>query len=149
MARASREQVMNALFALLQTTGNFITASRRLENQENITPEMSPALFVVEHLDDYKRPVIAAPPKRDLTAMAIIYNNVGVSTDAMNRIPASPINNAIDAMDAIFNGDNPLVKKNTLGGLVEACFIEGTIVRASGDVDGKASAFIPIRIILP
>lgn len=144
-----REQVLEALKAVLQTSAEFKTVSRRLEKQENITPDMSPALFVVTHQDAYTRPVIAAPPKRDLTAMAIIYNNVGTGVAGMNAIPEAPINDAIDAMDALLKGDNPLVKKNTLGGLVEACFIEGTILRGSGDVDGLASAFIPIRIILP
>lgn len=146
---ATREQVYSALLALLETTAEFKTVSRRLEKQENVTVAMSPALFVVAHEDHYSRAVIAAPSKRDLMAMAIVYNNVGTDADGMNAIPEGPINIALDAMDALFKGDNPLVKKQTLGGLVEASFIDGIVLRGSGDVDGLASAFIPIRIILP
>lgn len=141
-----REQVLTALFTLLETSLQFKTFSRRLVRQENVTPAMSPALFLVSHEDDYVRDVIAAPPKRDLKPMIVLYNNAG---NDPNAVPEAPINEAIDVLDTLFNGDNALVRKNTLGGLVEACFIEGTIVRGSGDVTGFGSAIIPIRIILP
>lgn len=144
---ASREAIMEALFALLTGTGAWVTKSRRLVDPEGLGPTGSPALFLMTHDGDYKRDVIAAPPKREIHAVALMYNDVGPGNP--NAIPETPINNALDALDALLKGDNPLVKKNTLGGLVEACFIEGTIAYASGDITGKASTTVPIKIILP
>lgn len=146
---ATREQILTTLFELLQTAGEFKSVGRRLVAPENITPALSPALFLVSHSDLYKRDIIAAPPKRDLYATAVIYNDVGTGEEAVNLIPETAINNAIDAMDGMFKGEDALHKFNTLGGLVYACFIEGEILRGSGDVNGKSSAYIPIRIILP
>ena len=144
---ATREQALTALLALLSTAGEFTTIGRRLVDPEGITPAMSPALFLVSHDNEYERDVIAAPPKRDIHAAVLIYNDVGPANP--NVIPESFINDALDAIDGLLKGDNPLVKKNTLGGLVEACFIEGTVAFSSGDVTGKAAVAVPIRIILP
>jgi hypothetical protein len=144
---ATREQVIEALFAVLQTSGSFVTTGRRLVDPEGITVEESPALFLVEHQDPYDRKAgYNQLPKRTMEARAIIYNNVG---DNQNLIPSTFINNALDAIDVSFAIDNRQTNSFTLGGLVAACTIDGTIERASGDVTGKAMAIVPIRILLP
>jgi hypothetical protein len=45
--------------------------------------------------------------------------------------------------------DNMLVDHLTLGGLVEWCRIEGTIIRVPGDTDQQALVIIPVMILWP
>jgi hypothetical protein len=144
---ATREAIMEALFVLVQQSGTFITIGRRLVDPEGLDVAQSPALFLVEHEDPYERKAgYNQLPKRELSARAIIYNDVGSN---QNLIPSTFINNALDALDTLFKPDNRQTNSLTLGGLVLACLIDGTVTRASGDVTGKAMAIVPIRILLP
>ena len=143
---ATREQVMNALLALLKATGSFVTISRRNRNPEGLAPSQSPALFLVEALEEYSRPSPTVQPKRALVVKAIFYNDVGPDE---NAIPSTPINNALDALDVALKPDDPATNRFTLGGLVFSAMIEGTIEKASGDVTGKSLAVVPIKIVLP
>lgn len=143
---ATREQIMTALTNLLESSATFVTVGRRLRDPEGLRADEAPALFVVEHEDTYKRPVFNAPPIREMNVMAIVYADGG---NDQTQIPAAFINNMLDVLDGLLKGENAVVKKNTLGGLVEACFIEGQVLRSSGNVTGQAWANIPIRIVIP
>jgi hypothetical protein len=144
----TREQIMEALFTVLQGSSEFVTASRRLQNPEGLTPASTPALFLVEHEDNWERGKggYNLPPIRSIHARAIVYIDVG---NDPNAIPSSFINMALDAIETAFAPDNHATNSFTLGGLVQACVLDGNSVRASGDVTGKGLADVPIRILLP
>jgi hypothetical protein len=151
---ASRESILQALYNLLSKSASFKSGGRRLVDPEGITPDESPALFLVAHEDPYKREQgYNLPPKREISALAFFFNTVGKDPNTglpdPNAIPEKPINDALDALDALLAPDNRMTKANTLGGLVQACLIDGTVMRSSGDVNGRAAARIPIRILLP
>jgi hypothetical protein len=142
----TREQIMTALLALLQTTAEYKLVSRRNRAPSTITPALSPALFLFEDAEAYKRPSPSLPPVRTLTAKAVIYNNVGPDP---NQTPTSIVNAALDALDVALAPDNSVTGRCTLGGLVYSAMIDGEIVKAPGDMTGVALAIAPIRIVIP
>ena len=142
---ATREQVMTALLALVRSTGDFVTVSRRNRDPNSIGPDQSPALFLLEDSEQYAVTSIAMPPIRHLIVSAIFYNDGGAD---QNVIPATPINNALDALDAALQPTNPTYRF-TLGGLVESVMIDGEVKKAPGDKTGKSMAIVPLRVILP
>ena len=145
MAGTTRERAISALFALLQKLPGLTTPSRRLTNPEGMDPTLSPALFLVCHQDTTQRASSEHPPLRILQMRVLLYNDVG--TD-QNAIPETPVNNLIDAIETLLL-PNPLTGLQTLGGLVYHCFIEGDVVRSSGDITGKSMAVVPVKIVLP
>ena len=142
----TREQVMQALFALLQSTGSFVTVSRRNRNPEGLTPAQCPALFLLEDAEEPKRKSLNMPPVRELTVKAIFYHDCG--TDE-NAVPSALINAVLDALDAALLPDNLQTGFCTLGGLVFAIYISGSVTKAPGDITGKSLAIVPLRIVLP
>ena len=142
----TREQVMTALLGLISTSAEYKLVSRRNRAPETITPALSPALFLLEDAESYVRRSPSLPPIRTLTAKAVIYNNVGPNP---NLIPTTVVNQALDALDALFVRDNASNGFCTLGGLVYSATIEGEIVKAPGDQTGVALAIVPIKLQLP
>jgi hypothetical protein len=144
---ASRESIVEALYALLSVAANgWPTVARRLMSPESIGPAASPAMFLLEHQDDFRRQAYNMPPIEEMSLIIVAYNDVGSDR---NLIPATPINNFLDAVRDLMrpapgDGDNTL----TLGGLVKACWIDGTVLRASGDITGKAMAIVPVRVLI-
>lgn len=143
---ATREAIMNALLAKLAATAEYVLVSRRNRAPETITPALSPALFLFEDAEHYRREGPSRAPVRSLIAKAVIYNNVGPNS---NMVPATVVNNALDALDAALVADNAALNTCTLGGLVNGVLIDGEVVKAPGDVTGVALAIVPIRILMP
>ena len=143
---ASREQALTALLAVVASTAAFKLTSRRDRAPESIGPAESPALFLVETGEEYRRPAINLPPIRTLRVDAIFYNDVGSS---LNAVPLTLINAALDALDVALQPDNRMTGLFTLGGLVNSVTIDGEIQKATGAKTGKAAAIVPLRILLP
>lgn len=143
---ATREQAMTALLALLAATAQFVTIGRRNRDPESLSPAESPALFLVEHSENYDRKSRSLPAIRRLHVKAIFYNDSGDNTDV---IPSTPINNALDSLDLALKPDSPMTGAFTLGGLVTSLMIDGEIEKAPGDVTGKSLAVVPLVIELP
>ena len=143
---ATREAIMAALLAKLSGTAEYASVSRRDRAPETVTPALSPALFLFEESETYRRDGPSKPAVRSLIVKAVIYNNVGPSS---NVIPMTIVNNALDALDAALAPDVPGLNTCTLGGLVNGVLIDGEIAKSPGQVTGVAVAIVPIRIILP
>jgi hypothetical protein len=143
---ATREQILNALLAVLTTTGSFALVSRRDRAPEQIGPGQSPALFLIDKGEHYERKSLNLPPIRTLRVEAIFYNDVGAD---LNLIPTTIVNNALDALDAAMAPDNPRTGLFTLGGLCYSCLISGEMPKVSGAKTGKGGAIVPIEIELP
>lgn len=121
----------------------FATVSRRLKLWTEVAAQ--PALFV-RNADDQVAPRPHRMPARvTLNAEAWIYNRTGpTEADA----PSVLQNHLLDALCAVLEPE-PARETQTLGGLVHNCWIEGAIVRDSGDITGNAVAMVPISILLP
>jgi hypothetical protein len=142
----TREQIMAALFGKLSTCFAFVAVGRRLRDPENVASNERPALYLIEHEDEYQRPAPNLPPIRTLTCWAIVYTD---SRQDQNAIPATQQNNIIDAIDVALAPGGSDDGYQTLGGLVFSCMVDGHVQRASGDVTGKGLIAIPIKIIMP
>ena len=147
----SREAVMQALLNVLAPPGQtaFVTVGRRLDNPENIAQAQKPALFLVEHEDEFIKELPEHPLVQVMTVLVFLYTDVGNEIAGQNAIPQAPLNGLIDALVAALKPDNPVTRKQTLGGLVSAVWLHGTAPRATGDVTGKAMSVVPIRFLLP
>lgn len=146
---ASREQILDALLALLAATGEFKLVSRRDRAPETIGPALSPAVFLLENpvrAEKYERPSPSSPPIRTLYVDAVFYNDAGADP---NVIPLTIVNDALDALDAALKPDSPMTGRLTLGGLVYSVMREGDARKSDGAKTGRAVAIAPIAIILP
>lgn len=146
MSRVTREQAMTALFALVSGSSSFVTTSRRFHMPDQIPASMQPALLMCEPDEDHQKQKLITPAVRYLSVEIWIYISDG--TDP-NNVPAITLNNMIDAIDPISGGvlAPGLNGRQTLGGLVADCYIDGKINKVPGDIDGQGIARIPVKVM--
>ena len=141
----NRENIVNALLKLLSSSVSFTTVSRKFQTWSSISSSEKPAMFLLERSESYIRANEAVPEV--VTLEIDLYICVDAGKD-QSLVPASVLNNLIDAVEAALT-PNKLTNSQTLGGLVSHCRIEGKIIKNSGDLDGDATAIIPIKILVP
>lgn len=140
---AYREQIMSALFNLTRTAYAFKTFTRRLKLLG--TSKEYPALCVTMATEQFApRPARAQPPTQMIDAQIWVYADGGKNPD---DTPESAVNDALDAIEqalkpSVMSG----VQTLDLPDLVSHCWIEGTIERYPGALDGVAKAIVPIKI---
>jgi hypothetical protein len=141
----SRNDVFDALLALTDITwgsGNtFIERSRRFKLWDKA---QVPSLFQVEGTESVMS-TDGQLDKRTARANWVIYHRGG-NDQAVT--PAETTNAILDALEAKFRPTLPGARQ-TLGGLAYRAFIDGTIHKDNGDLDGQALIIVPITIILP
>lgn len=153
----SREAIFNALLSVLTTyvppllPSTTLTISRRLVVAMN-SPRDHPSIYIRELDEAYDEPGKGLPPKRTLRADVVIYAQIP-ATDAVNP-GGFYLNPIIDAVEAAINklvGQDIAFGYNTLGGLVDRCWISGAVIKETGEVDqdGQAIAVMPVSILLP
>jgi hypothetical protein len=130
----------NALQVSL-TTG-FLTFSRRLKHWSDVAAQ--PALFLRD-ADEQIEYVNTVMQRQAIMAEVWIYSSAGQNPDA---IPATGLNNLLDAIQAAFAPDSP-TGQFTLGGLVSWCRMSGKIEKEPGDIGGQAIAVADVEIIVP
>jgi hypothetical protein len=153
------EPIYAALFALLQqqlqgSPPTFVTVGRRHVSPDELGPAQQPALFSIGvGAVDNPRPE-GTPGKVTLKALLIVY----AFGSALNQPPGEEteltetvINNLILAVrtalaPAFPNGG---FNRQTLGGLVRHCWIEGEVSVDPGVYGQQAAALIPVHILVP
>jgi len=148
----ARKAIAAALLAQLTSAGQFANGGRRDRKPEQAAAPGKPALYLLKPREEYKYDGDdrGAPPVRDLFFVAVIYTDVG--TDA-KQVPADVIDDLVDAIDtALASGINDQLTnggRQTLGGLVYDCRVEGELDFAPGDlVQGKGETSVPIHVVL-
>lgn len=148
MTTATREAVATALFVLLVSSGDYKYSSRRLTMPDQVANVSMPALFQVEHKEMHAKGKLITPAYRVLQIDVWIY--IAVGTD-QNATPITTLNNLIDAIDPNSDGvlkPSPMNGRQTLGGLVADCYINGEVVKVPGDIgNGMGAAIIPIEVV--
>lgn len=153
----ARVTVAAALLAQLMAANGFLSSNQFVKNGRRLTkPEQAaapgePGLYLVKPSEDYKYSdndeSRGVPAKREISFVAVVYTDVGTDADA---VPADLIDTLLDAIDAALqSGLDPGTFKQTLGGLVDDCRIEGRIEFSPGDSQGKGETIIPITVVLP
>jgi len=124
------------------TTG-FRTASRRLKLWTDVAAQ--PALFLRSDSEEIAPRAARMPPRVTMRCEAWIYSKAGAAPGA---VPATTLNYILDAVMRVLEPE-PAREVQTLGGLVHNCWVEGQVELHTGDLDGQAIAFVPIRILVP
>jgi hypothetical protein len=143
---ATREEVMQALFARLQSIPGVLTTSRRVTLPGAISPGDMPRLML------WEQPEIATsgtslPDLRIWEAWVVI----AFTNEDQDVAGATIVNPMIEAVEAALAIDDFARNNCTLGGLVHYARIEGVVVKETGDTDsnGLGGAVIPIKIMPP
>ncbi len=151
----NRNQIFDALFALASTGegragkmnlpsfGPIVWTSRRLRMWADVPgkPAMCQTSFFETISKDHRLPY-----KNLLEAEWWFYFDTATGEDA---IPDNVTNDIVDAAQlAILVGADP-EGRQTLGGLVYDCWIEGQVLKVPGDIDGQGLVTIPIKILVP
>lgn len=141
----SRNDVFDALLALSDVTwGNSETFTERSRRLKMWDKAPSPSLYQIEGTETIQS-LDGQLDKQTLRANWIIYHRSGKDQSAT---PAETSNAILDAIDAAFRPVLPGARQ-TLGGLAYRAFIDGTIHKDNGDLDGTAMLIVPITIIVP
>src|SRR5579862_8742709 len=130
---------MSALFALVSGSASFNLASRRLKLWNEVAATDKPAIFMYERDDEYKGAERYVPPTVTMNVDLFIYIEAGKDQSVA---PITVLNPLIDAVDAAL-APSRTTGRQTLGGLVSHCYIDGKIMKDPGDLDGDGIAVIP------
>ena len=137
----SREPIYSALFSLLQRIPGVQTTSRKLKHWADV--EDFPAIF------QNQKSELAAKSGRGVqtvwTLSCDIYVYVRVSAD---RLTSTELNEVLDHIQGALAAPEPISNKQTLGGLVEDCWINGQIITDEGALGEIGVAIIPVQIIV-
>jgi hypothetical protein len=143
----SREAAFSALFAAVTAAYPWGLTSRRMKLWTEVPSALRPAFFQLESGPESYQWASPATPRRTLEAKLFLYFDA--------RDPATPgataINQALDAIDAALtpSGADLASGRQTLGGVVHDCKINGVPVRDTGDLDGDGLAVVSVRLIAP
>lgn len=140
-----REPIHAALFGILQTIPGLKTCSRRLRHFDDVSPADCPALFMVQK-SQTTRTQTRVPTIWELDVELVLYVKTDGSHDST---PATALNDVLDAIEAALEPTNRIDPRQTLGGLVYDCKINGAIDTDEGTMGEMAGAIIPIRLVIP
>ncbi len=150
LPHATRQQVFNALFALLKTTPAPIgqtwnSFSQHLKSWDDYPSDAQPVLTL------YRLPQIAEQKTFGVTkwhwkAAVFVYYRID-STQCSQGGAEALVDNFIDAIEQVFQTD-PLLGRVTLGNLVWHCWIDGPITFDSGVIDNQAVIVVPLSILI-
>lgn len=149
----NREAIYAALFAKVWAAyqwKNDKNTARRLKLWNEVAPQMRPALFQFEGGNETYTYTQNPNPFRVLEASLFIYTACKdpaiIGSDLLmpplDAVEGALLPTVIDSMGA--GG-----ARQTLGGLVHNCRIEGTVFKDPGDLDGDGMVRIPLKIIIP
>lgn len=141
------EAIYAALFERLKSKmDGVVTISRRLRHFNNVPVEQRPALFITQG-NQQEMAVHGLNAKVELAAEIYLY--ISESDSAVP--PSTQLNLYIDKLRQAIKPEFPeICKYQTLGGLVEHCWIDGTIEvyeAVENMLDDQGIAIIPIRIL--
>lgn len=140
----NREAIMQGLYNLLNDSQAFVTVSRKLVMWDQLSPQQKPAVFIVQGPQEYFRNMEGTPPRVVLNVNLFIYT----STNDPSVVPASLMNAALDAIDVALAPTPYPPCLQTLGGTCSHCWIEGSTILETGDLDGQGVAVIPLKILV-
>lgn len=141
-----REQIYSALFATLQSTlgAKFASISRRWRMPEQVSPESRPALFQVQTGERARTNANGEPIIWIATVDLVIYTQ---GSGDEQTVPSQELNDLLDAIEAALAPPPNSDGKQTLGGKVSHCRLQGS-ARIVENVNGAAAmAVLPVEIL--
>lgn len=147
MAGANRETAIAALQDLVAGAYAWkLGPARRLKLWSDVPAMSRPACFLFEGGQETYAWSESAAPKRALEVKLFIYLNARDPA----AVGASLLNDVMDALDRALalSGADLVTGRNTLGGTVHHCRIDGKALKDPGDLDGDALLIVPVKLIL-
>jgi hypothetical protein len=138
-----RETIYKALFELIRNLNGAATTSRILAHWDDVPPNMQPALYLTNDTQQAEQ-VTGFPTKYLLGAKIWIYCH----RDSGEEVPSAQINEILDGLDEVLKPSESPTNKQTLGGLVEHCWISGAIETDEGTLGNQAVAIVPIQMLV-
>lgn len=137
----TRESIYAALFAKVSQAATFVTISRRLQHWTDVAASAQPALFQAQ-VDEtaHTTPGPGLPTSFILRVDLYLYANTGGDATLSPSTILNPL------MDAVLNAlaFEPNSGKQTLGGLVDYCVVDGRIQTDEGVLGNQGVVIIPI-----
>jgi hypothetical protein len=143
-----REAIYAALFALVSPTSVYPwvgTPARRLKLWADVPLDQRPILYQFEGVEEtYKWANNYAAPIVTIEAHLFAY----INAKDVSIVGSTQINQILNALHNALapTGADIQRGKNTLGGLVQWCRIDGKIFRDPGDIDGDGLVRVPVLI---
>lgn len=145
---ASTEAIMQALFALAQSTNTVETPyrvmSRRMRHFNDVTPDEIPAFFQFQSPVRMTSGGVRGLPKDEIGVSWFVYLPM---SQGINDVVSPALNNYYDALSNVlltpFGG-----MPQTLGGLVTNCYKDGAGLTDEGLLDTPSLIQIPIKILV-
>lgn len=141
----NREAIYAALFDLVSSVPGIAVAERRLRHWNDVKPVEQPYLCLAQGNQTATQgsPAIGVNAKWLLDADIYVY-----AQTTGKQVPGTVMNPILDAIEQALAPPFPDINKcQKLGGLVEHCWIEGTIETDEGTLGDQAVAIIPVRIL--
>ena len=138
----TREPIMSALFAKLAALPGVVTASRILRHYTEMRPADQPAVFLSPRSQTAERSR-GLPTKWTMDVSVYVY----VKRQGADVIPDTAMNALLDAIELAL-APAPGVEVQSLGGLVDHCWIEGAIETDEGVLGDQAISIIPLRLLI-
>jgi len=135
--------VGTALFTALQKATGITNAVRQLLAATDLGAANMPALEVVAKTEVAERRGVGIPIVWTIHYFAFIY----ASTADPGNLAETQINTLLDAVETALK-PSPATGKQTLGGVVFDCRINGPIERDPGFTSGIGAAAIPIEVTI-
>lgn len=151
MPQCSREAAFTALFNLLGTaippinSGQWSLTGRKLVDWDSVATASQPAFFLHEGIQTTTEETFALPQYVWQSQLWIYFRADG--SDSQDTPPDTIVNGFLDAFDKVMLAPYP-GNRQTLGGLVYHCRIQGTTAFDSGLSDGQGVILVPIEILV-
>ncbi|NTV02429.1 MAG: hypothetical protein HGB04_06540 [Chlorobiaceae bacterium] len=137
----SRNAQYSAIFALLAGVAGIRTASKRLRLVTEVPPVEQPAMFLVKGDESLSQPVAGAATRYERAYEVFLYvHETDPSMSATEKI--NPI---LDSVAEAFRADAG--GRNSLGGTVYHCWIDGTIEIDDGALENQGGAHFVIKTV--
>lgn len=132
-----------------ENSSRFITISRRVKLFSDVPSDEQPACFQAEW-GTAESQVTGMPYKSIIEAVWIVYQNRALDDKELGAVENNLILGGIrEALKPAISDPGYFDKRNTLGGLVYHCSINGRIFKDPGDIDGQGMMTIPIKVLVP
>jgi hypothetical protein len=144
----NREAIYTALLAKLAATGQFVTVGRKPIPPSELTAEMQPALFLEEVRETANPRPRGLPTKWTLEVDLGIYYYCESQPELPGQedvTPATALNNLLAVVEGALAPE--LNGVQSLGGLVDHCWIEGEVIKGPAYLQAQGAAVVPVRIL--
>jgi hypothetical protein len=148
MVWTPRESAIGALMNIVANAYPWkLGPVRRFKLWSDVPVTSRPACFLFEGGQETYSWSESAVPKRIIEVRLFIYLNAKDPSIA----GAALLNGVMDAFDAAFSlsAGDIVLGRNTLGGTVYNCRVDGKVLKDPGDLDGDALLIVPVKLALP